>query len=101
MVKTFSSLKAKMSPASQKDIEEKTTQLLKEVLLFELREKLHVTQEDMASRLNTKQANISRTERRRDMKLSTLKKYIEALGGELDIVARFASSEVHLSVKEI
>ena len=32
------------------------------------------------------------------MKLSTLKRYIEAMGGELDIVAKFASNEVHLNV---
>ena len=35
------------------------------------------------------------------MKLSTLKRYIEAMGGELDIVARFASNEVHLNVAEL
>ena len=35
------------------------------------------------------------------MKLSTLKRYIEAMGGELDIVAKCASNEVHLNVQEI
>lgn len=101
MNKSFLTLKNKMSLTAQKAVEEKTSQLLKEVLLYELREQLHITQEDMAAKLNTKQANISRTERRRDMKLSTLKRYIEAMGGELDIVARFASNEVHLNVKEL
>ena len=101
MNKSFSTLKSKMSLTAQKAVEEKTNQLLKEVLLYEIREQLHITQEDMAVKLNTKQANVSRTERRRDMKLSTLKRYIEAMGGELDIVAKFASSEVHLNVKEI
>ena len=90
-----------MSLTAQKAVEEKTNQLLKEVLLYEIREQLHITQEEMAAKLNTKQANISRTERRRDMKLSTLKRYIEAMGGELDIVAKFASNEVHLNVKEL
>ena len=69
--------------------------------MYEIREQLRITQEDMAIRLNTKQANVSRTERRRDMKLSTLKRYIEAMGGELDIVAKFASNEVHLNVKDL
>jgi len=101
MNKSFSTLKSKMSLTSQKAVEEKTNQLLKEVLLYEIREQLHITQEEMAAKLNTKQANISRTERRRDMKLSTLKRYIEAMGGELDIVAKFASNEVHLNVKEL
>lgn len=101
MNKPFSTLKSKMSLTAQKAVEEKTNQLLKEVLLYEIREQLHITQEDMAAKLNTKQANISRTERRRDIKLSTLKRYIEAMGGELDIVAKFASNEVHLNLKEL
>lgn len=101
MAKSFATLKSKMSAAAQKAIENKTNQLLKDVLLSEIREQLNMTQEDMAVKLNTKQANISRTERRRDMKLSTLKRYIEALGGELDIVARFSTNEVHLNVKEL
>ena len=101
MAKSFSTLKSKMSLIAQKAVEEKTSELLKEVLLHEIREQLHITQEDMATKLNTKQANVSRTERRRDMKLSTLKRYIEAMGGELDIVAKFASNEVHLNVKEL
>lgn len=101
MGKSFSTLKNKMSLTAKKTVKEKTSQLLKEVLLYEIREQLHLTQEDMAVKLNTKQANVSRTERRRDMKLSTLKRYIEAMGGELDIVAKFASNEVHLNVREL
>ena len=101
MHKSFSTLKNKMSLTAKKAIEEKTSQLLKEVLLYEIREQLHITQEDLAVKLKTKQANVSRTERRRDMKISTLKRYIEAMGGELDIVAKFASNEVHLNVKEL
>lgn len=101
MAKSFLTLKNKMSAFAQHAITEKTNQLLKDVLLHELREKLHITQDEVALKLKTKQANVSRTERRKDMKLSTLKRYIEALGGELDIVVRFPTSEVHLSLKEI
>lgn len=101
MAKSFKILQDKMSPEAQQIVHDKTNKLLKDVLLFEIRENLNITQEDMAVKLHTKQANVSRTERRRDMKLSTLKRYVEALGGELDIVARFPSNEVHLSLKEI
>ncbi|HAT8252101.1 TPA: helix-turn-helix domain-containing protein [Legionella pneumophila] len=101
MAKSFSVLKNKMSEKAQKEVEEKTNLLLKEALLHEIREQLDITQEDMALRLKTKQANVSRTERRKDMKLSTLKRYVEAMGGELDIVAKFPMNEVHLSLKEI
>src|SRR5437764_812517 len=79
MAKSFGTLKNKMSASAQHAVEEKTTQLLKEVLLYEIREELHITQETMAEKLHTKQANVSRTERRKDMKLSTLKRYIEAM----------------------
>lgn len=101
MAKSFSTLKNKMSMAAQQKVVDKTNQLLKDVLLYEIREKLHITQEQVALKLETKQANVSRTERRKDIKLSTLKRYIEALGGELDIVARFPTREIHLSLKEI
>lgn len=101
MAKSFSILKNKMSITAKKAIEEKTSLLLKDALLCEIRGQLNITQEDMATKLKTKQANVSRTERRRDMKLSTLKRYIEAMGGELDIVAKFALNEVHLNVKDL
>ena len=101
MAKSFSVLKNKMSEKAQKEVEKKTNILLKDALLHEIREQLDITQEDMALRLKTKQANVSRTERRKDMKLSTLKRYVEAMGGELDIVAKFPMNEVHLSLKEI
>lgn len=78
MTKSFATLKNKMSANAQKAVEDKTGQMLKEVLLYEIREQLNITQEDLAHKLHTKQANVSRTERRQDMKLSTLKRYIEA-----------------------
>lgn len=62
MSKSFSTLKNKMSLTAKEAVEKKTNQLLKEVLLHEIREQLHITQEEMATKLNTKQANISRNE---------------------------------------
>lgn len=44
-----------MSLTAQKAVEEKTSQLLKEVLLHEIREQLHITQEDMATKLKFNQ----------------------------------------------
>lgn len=57
--------------------------------LQEIRKHKKVTQEDMAKLLGIKQENVSRMERREDMHLSTLKEYIEALGGEMKISAIF------------
>ena len=71
MAKSFSALKGKMSKSAQEAVKKKTNRLLKEVLLYEIRENLSITQEEIAKRLKTKQANVSRTERRKDMKVST------------------------------
>ena len=101
MAKSLKVLRDKMSVKVQEAISEKTQSLIKEALLYEIRESQNITQEEMAEKLGTKQANVSRTERRPDLKLSTLKRYIEAMGGELDIIVKFPTNEVHLSLKEL
>ena len=65
--------------------------------LQELRQARQMSQERLAQILDTKQANVSRLERRTDMYISTLRSYIEAMGGELDIVARFPDGEIHVN----
>lgn len=97
MSKPFNNLRKKMSPAAQKAAAEKTQQMLKEMPLQELRQAHQMSQERLAELLSTKQANVSRMERRTDMYISTLRSYIEAMGGELDIVARFPDGEVHIN----
>src|SRR3989338_1195997 len=97
MSKPFKTLRKKMSAVAQKAAAEKTKQMLKEMPLQELRQAHQMSQERIAELLNTKQANVSRIERRTDMYISTLRSYIEAMGGELDIVARFPDGEVHIN----
>ncbi len=62
------------------------------VLLRELRKKQRVSQQEMAQRLSIQQAAVSKLERRDDMHLSTLRKYVQALGGRLEIVVHFSES---------
>jgi DNA-binding transcriptional regulator YiaG len=50
---------SEMSTEAQEEIQKNTNQLLKEVLLSDIREKMNLTQADIAKRLNTKQANVS------------------------------------------
>jgi ribosome-binding protein aMBF1 (putative translation factor) len=97
MSKPFNNLRKKMSPAAQKEAASKTRKMLNEMPLQELRQAHQMSQERLAELLSTKQANISRIERRTDMYISTLRSYIEAMGGELDIVARFPDGEVHIN----
>lgn len=51
------------------------------------------TQTDVAARMNVSQANISRIEHQDDLYLSTLRGYVEALGGELEVTAKFPDGE--------
>lgn len=57
--------------------------------LKELRQAVEQTQEDLAATLGVGQDTISRLEQRSDMLLSTLRRYIESMGGTLDLVAQF------------
>jgi len=57
--------------------------------LRELREDLGLTQEELAKLTETAQSEVSRLERREDWRLSTLRRVIEALGGELEVIADF------------
>jgi hypothetical protein len=56
-----------------------------------------LSQVEVAKRLNIQQARVSRMERQSDMKVSSLAKYIEALGGRLRLVASFDEGDVELS----
>ncbi len=67
-----------------------------EMNLRELRQLTGLTQEDVARATDIDQSELSRVERRDDHLLSTLRRYIEALGGELEIVARFDGRSVKL-----
>ncbi len=62
--------------------------------LTELRARRQLTQRDVAEALNVSQPNISRIEHEDDVYLSTLRAYIEALGGELELSARFPDGEL-------
>ncbi len=66
--------------------------------LAELRRRRGLTQVGMAQRLSISQSDVSKLERRRDLLLSTLKAYTEALGGELHHLAIFPDEESELDV---
>ena len=68
-----------------------------EVALSELREMRGVSQRSVAEELETSRPNVSRIESEVDVRLSTLERYIEALGGKLEIHAVFDDQDVKLS----
>jgi DNA-binding Xre family transcriptional regulator len=67
--------------------------------LAELRQSRHVTQVQLAERLGISQGNVSRLEDRSDVYLSTLRSYIEALGGHLEIAAVFGEERVPVEIR--
>ena len=66
--------------------------------LAELRRSLRITQFELAQRLEIGQIQISRLERRGDLKLSTLRAYVTGLGGSLELIARLPKRAVQLTL---
>ena len=79
-----------LSPAQRKKVEARVAQLLaEEMTLRELRKARKLTQVRMAKTLGITQDSVSRLEKRSDLLLSTLRKTVEAMGGNLSLVAEF------------
>lgn len=85
----FSKLREKMTPAQRKVANAQAEMLRAEMTLAELRQARKLTQETLAGTLNVGQEAIAKMEKRADMYVSSLRRYIDAMGGELEIVARF------------
>ena len=96
MAKSFKILRDKMSPDARERSERLAGDLGKEIRLAELRAALGVSQDELASLLKRKQAAISRLERRSDMHVSTLREFVKALGGRLELIASFPDGSYHI-----
>lgn len=94
MAKKFSTLRAQMSSESQARAAARAEAMLLEMQLQDIRKSRNVTQVELAQVLNVEQAAISKLENREDMYVSTLREYIRALGGELQLVAKFPDAEI-------
>lgn len=66
--------------------------------LSRLRQIRRMTQEELAQSLGVRQASLSKMERQEDMNLSTLQKIVEALGGRLELIARFPEHSIPLDL---
>ena len=81
---------AKLPARRRKKIEARAVQLTgEEMTRQQLRVALRRTQVEVANALGINQDSVSRLEQRADILLSTLRKYVEALGGNLSIIAEF------------
>lgn len=96
MAKKFRDLVESMPSARKQRIRRKTAELLAELPLQELRRARQLSQDELAQALGVNQATISKMERRADMYISTLRRFVEAMGGELEIMARFREGSVRI-----
>ncbi len=79
----------KLSSEEQREVDHDVETELLEMDLRAMRELLGLTQEDLAQAVKMTQSEVSRLERRPDHRLSTLRRIVEALGGDLEIIANF------------
>jgi predicted XRE-type DNA-binding protein len=97
MAKNFNELRRKMSAERRSRNASEAERMLLEMTLQELRQNItEFSQEDIAEMLEVTQGYISKLERQDDMLLSKLYAYVEALGGEVEIRARFPNHEVQI-----
>jgi DNA-binding transcriptional regulator YiaG len=97
MARKFKELLDKMSPKDRAEIKDRANAMRKEMSLQDLREAQELTQKQLAETLGVNQAHISKLERRTDIYLSTLRRIIQAMGGELEVRARFHSGTVTIN----
>jgi transcriptional regulator with XRE-family HTH domain len=101
MANKFIDLRAKMSPKAQTRAAGRAKAMMLEMQLQALRKNRQVTQVQLAKAMNVEQAAISKIERRGDMYVSTLREYVEALGGELKMVASFPEGDIQVHPFEL
>ena len=97
MAKKFRDLRNKMSPDAQARAHEKTLALLAELPLAELRRARQLSQEQLATELDVQQPAVAKLEKKTDMYISTLRRFINAMGGELEIRAHFPDGDVTIN----
>lgn len=97
MAKKFSELREQMSPQARAEANEIASKLRADYPLHELRRARGLSQDVIAKTLHVSQANVSKIEQRTDMYISTLRSHIRAMGGELEIRAKFPDGDVVVS----
>lgn len=73
----------------------------KRATLAQVRQAIGLTQSQLAEELGIAQGDVSRIERRENLRLATLARFIEATGGELRIVAVYDDAEVDLAIGDL
>jgi transcriptional regulator with XRE-family HTH domain len=93
----FAELIEDFTPERRTRVAAKAAELRAAMTLEELRKARSLSQEEVAESLSVGQPAVAKLEKRADMRVSNLRRYVEALGGTLEITARFPDASVVLS----
>jgi transcriptional regulator with XRE-family HTH domain len=101
-MRNFKELKSKAlaDEARRARVDAFKAELLNELSLAEVRHARQMTQDELAALLETSQSGVSRLEHQTDLYVSTLRKYVEAVGGRLEIHAVFPEGRVPITLFE-
>lgn len=101
MARNFRELEEKMPPESRAGAEARANEMMSEMLLSELRKFMGFTQEELAATLGITQPSLSKMENQNDMQIGTLRRLVEALGGQMEIIVHLPHADVSIRhVKE-
>jgi predicted transcriptional regulator len=90
----FSNLTKTFTPARRARVVAKAAELREQMTLEELRKSRDLSQEQVAEAMDVGQPAVAKLEKRADMHVSNLRRYIEAMGGTLEITAKFRDVSV-------
>jgi len=93
----FTDLTKKFSAKRKVRVAERVAEIKAEMALAELRQARERSQEELARVLKVNQPAVAKLEKRTDMYVSNLRRYVEALGGKLEITARFPEASVTIA----
>lgn len=97
----WTDIKTRVTPETRSRIESEARRLSDELHLSQLRKARGLTQEALAELLGVSQAEVSKMERRSELYIGTLRKFVEAMNGELVLAARFPDGvEVPIRIAE-
>jgi predicted transcriptional regulator len=97
MAKSFDELvKRTATKRTRQRAAQRTRELLRELLLCEIRQKAGKSQQEVADALGIKQPSLSKLEKQSDMQISTLRRIVNALGGKLEVSAQFPAGTVRI-----
>jgi DNA-binding XRE family transcriptional regulator len=96
MAHKWGDIRRTLSPEQEAETRQYVNSVVQAVTLNQLREARSLTQANLASVLGVNQGSVSKMEKRTDMYVSTLRSFIQAMGGQLQIKAVFPEGEVEI-----